>query len=147
MINTTTWSQILECQKSKTFTLFTVYFRHTIPSNYKCSVRIHKIACPNLGPFSRRLEMSLCQPSRGLLHFLFLGYREERGSKEREIGSIFHMLCPRYIRPLTPTAPLQRLGYARSLDLYLSRRQCTSRFRCTQLFNTTLPSFYITEIC
>ena len=76
-------SQILECQKSKNFTLFTVYFRHTILSNYRCSVRIHQIAGPNPGPFSRRLEMCLCQPSSGLLPFLFLGYREEWGSKER----------------------------------------------------------------
>ena len=73
--------------------------------------------------------------------FSFLGYREEWGSKEREIGSVFHMLCPRYMWPLTPTALLQPLGYAGSLDLYLSRRRCNSRFRCTQLFNTTLPSF------
>ena len=42
--------------------------------------------------------------------------------------------------PLTPTALLQPLGYAGSLDLYLSRRRCNSRFRCTQPFNTTLPS-------
>ena len=51
----------------KTFTLFTVNFRHTIPSDYRCSVRIHKIAGSNPGPFSRRLEMSLCQPSSGRL--------------------------------------------------------------------------------
>ena len=37
--------------------------------------------------------------------------------------------------------PLQPLGCAGSLDLYLSRRQCNSRFRCTQLFNTTLYFF------
>ena len=61
----------------KTFALFTVYFRQTIPSNYRCLVRIHKIAGPNPGPFSRRLEMSLCQPSSGWLPSLFLGYREE----------------------------------------------------------------------
>ena len=40
-----------------------------------------------------------------------------------------------------PHCPLQPLSYAGSLNLYLSRRRCTSRFRCTQLFNTTLPSF------
>ena len=39
-----------------------------------------------------------------------------------------------------PHCPLQPLGYAGSLDLYLSRRQSNLRFRCTQLFNTTLPS-------
>ena len=86
---------------------------------------------------SERLEMSLCQPSRGWLPFLFWVI----GSKERETGSVYHMLCPRYIEPLNPTAPQQPLGYAGSLDLYLSLRRCNSRFRCTQLFNTTLPSF------
>ena len=102
-------SPILKCKMSKTFTLFTVYFRHTIPNDYRCSFRIHKIAGQNPGPFSRRLEMSLCQPSCGW------------GSKEREIGSVFHMLCPRYIGPLIPLLPY-------SLGLYLSRRWCNSRF-------------------
>ena len=60
-------SQILKCHRSKTFTLFTVYFRHTIPRDYRCSVRKHKLAGPNPGPFSRRLEVSLCQPSSGWL--------------------------------------------------------------------------------
>ena len=50
---------------------FAVYFRQTIPSDYRCSVRIHKIAGPIPGPFSKRLEMSLCQPSSGWLPFLF----------------------------------------------------------------------------
>ena len=129
-------SQIPKCQMSKTFTLFTVYFGHTIQSDKRCLVRIHKIAGPNLGPFSRRLETSLRQPSSGWLPFLFWVI-----GKQRETGSVFHMLCPRYIGPLTPTAPLQPLGYAGSLDLYLSRRRCNSRFRCIQLFYTTLPSF------
>ena len=73
MINTTMGSQILKCQMSKTFTLFMVYFRRTIPSDYRCSVRIYNIAGPNPNPepFSRRLEMSLCQPSSGWLPFLF----------------------------------------------------------------------------
>ena len=135
-------SQILKCQMSKTFTLFTVYFRHTIPSDYRCSVRIHKIADPNPGPFSGRLEMSLCLPSSGWLPFLFWVIEKNKAAK-REIGSVFHMLCPRYIGSLTPTAPppLQPLGYAGSLHLYLSRRRYNSRFRCTQLFNTTLPFF------
>ena len=69
VINTTMGSQILKCQMSKTFTLFTVYLRYTITSDYRCSVRIHKIAGSNPGPFSRRLEMSLCQPSSGWLPF------------------------------------------------------------------------------
>ena len=134
-------SQILKCQMSKTFTLFTVYFRHTIPSDFRCSVRIHKIAGPNPGPFSRRLEMSLCQPSSGWLPFLFWVTKKNEAAKREKFGVVYHILCPRYIGSLTPTAPLQPQGYAGNLDLYLSRRRCNSRFRCTQLFNTTLPYF------
>ena len=40
-----------------------INFRYTIPSDCRCSVRVHKIAGPNPGPISRRLEMSLGQPS------------------------------------------------------------------------------------
>ena len=60
-----------------------------------------------------------------------------RQQREREIGSVFHMLCPRSIGPLTPPPPPPPPHYSH----YLSRRLCNSRFRCTQLFNTTLPSF------
>ena len=104
MIITTMGPQVLKCQMSRAFTLFAVYFRHTIPSDYRCSVRIHNIAGPNPGPFSRRLEMSLCQPSSGWLPFLFWVIGKSEAAK-REICAVFHMLCPRYIWPLTPLPP------------------------------------------
>ena len=131
-------SQILICQMSKTFTLFTVYFKHTIPSDYRCSARIRlrvRIRDRSAGDW----KCLSVNPAVDVA-FSFLSYMEEGGSKEREFGSVFHMLCPRYIGPLTPTAPLQPLGYAGSRDLYLSRRRRNSRFLCTQLFNTTLSS-------
>ena len=137
MINTTMGSKILKCQMSKTFTLFTVSFRHTIPSDYRCSVRIHKIAGPNPEPFSRRLEMSLCQPSSGWLPFVFWTIGKNEAAKGEKMAPYF--IC--FVQD-TLSLWLQPLGYAGSLDLYLSRRRCNSRFRCTQLFNTTtLQSF------
>ena len=112
VINTTMGSQILKCQMSKTFTLFTVYFRHTIQSDYRFSVRIHKIAGPNSGPFSRRLEMSLCQPSSGWLPFPFWVIGKNEAAKREKLAPYFIiMLCPGYNGPLIPTAPpLQPLG-------------------------------------
>ena len=128
-------SQILKCHMSKKITL-------QFTSEIQCSVRIHKIAGPNPGPFSRRLEMSLCQPSSGWVPFL--GYRGKWGSKEWEKER--NWLCISYALSKKhwasdPHCPLQPLGYAGSLDLYLSSRRCNSRFLCAQLFNTTLPSF------
>ena len=82
-------SQILKCQMSKTFTLFTVYFRHTIPSDYRCSVRIHKIAGPNPGPLSRRPEMSLSQPSSGWLPFLFCVIGKNEAAKREKLAPYF----------------------------------------------------------
>ena len=118
-------SQILKCQLSKTFTLFTVYFRNTIPSDYRCSVRIHKTASPNPEPFSRRLEMSLCQPSSGWLPFLCWVIGINEIAKREKLAPYFICfvqdtmgLCP----PLPAPPLLQPLGYAGSLDLYLSRR-------------------------
>ena len=73
----------------KTFTLFTVYFRHTIPSAYRCSVRIHKIAGPNPGLFSRRLEMSICQPSSGWLPFLFYVIGKNEAAKRDKLAPYF----------------------------------------------------------
>ena len=89
MIITTMGPQILKCQMSKTITLFAVYFRNTIPSDYICSVRIHKIAGPNPGPFSRRLEMSLCQPSSGWLPFLFWGIGKNEAAKREKFAPYF----------------------------------------------------------
>ena len=89
VINTTMGSQILKYLMSKTFTLFTVYFRHTILSDYRCSVRIHKIAGPNPGPFSRRLKMSLCQPSSGWLPFLFWVIEKNEAAKREKLAPYF----------------------------------------------------------
>ena len=81
-----------KCQMSKTFTLFTVYFRHTIPSDYRYSIRMHKIVGPNPGPFSRRLEMSLCQPSRGWLPFLFWIIGKNEAAKREKLTRIPYAL-------------------------------------------------------
>ena len=89
MITTTMGSQILKGQMSKIFTLFTVYFRHTIPSDYRCSIRIHKIAGPNPGPFSRRLKMSLCQLSSEWLPFLFWVLGKNEAAKREELAPYF----------------------------------------------------------
>ena len=130
----------------KTFTLFTVYFKHTIPSDYICSVRIHKITGPNPGPSSRRLEMSLCQPSSGWLPILFWFIGKNEAAKREKLAPYFICfvqdtlgLCPPSPspHPLPPRATRLR----GSLDLYLSRRRYNSRFRYTELFNTTLPIF------
>ena len=83
MINTTMGSKILKCQISKTFTLFTVNFRHTIPSDYRCSVRIHKIADPNPGTFSRRLEMSVNPAVDGFLFFFLVIGKNETAKREK----------------------------------------------------------------
>ena len=85
MIITTMGPQILKCQMSKAFTFFAVYLRHTIPSDYRCSVRIHKIA----GPFSRRLEMSVCQPSSGWLPFLFWVIGKNEAAKREKFAPYF----------------------------------------------------------
>ena len=61
----------------------------TIPNDYRCSVRIHKIADPNPGPFSRRLEMSLCQPSSGWLPFLFWVIEKNEAAKREKLASYF----------------------------------------------------------
>ena len=140
IINTTMGSQILKCQMSKTFALFTVYFRHTIPSDYRCSIRIHKIAGPNPGPFSWRLKMSLCQPRSGWLPFLFWVIGKNEAAKGDNWLRISYALSKIHWAS-DPHRPLQPLDCAGSLDLYLSRRQCNSRFRCTQLSNTTLHLF------
>ena len=89
MINTTMGSLILECQMSKTFTLFTVYFRRTIPSDYKCSVRIHKIVGPKSGQFSKRLQMSLCIPSSGWVTFLFWVKGKNEAAKREKLAPYF----------------------------------------------------------
>ena len=129
-------SQILKCKISKT--LLCLQFISDIQSRVITDARLEYI----------KLRVRIRDRSAGdwkclsvMVAFSFLGCREKLGSKERETGSAFHMLCPRYIGPLTPTAPLQPQGCAGILDLYLSRRQCNSRFRCTQLFNTTLHLF------
>ena len=72
MINPTMGSKILKCQTSKTLTLFTVYFRH-----------------PNPGPFSRRLEMSLCQPSSGWLPLLFWVIGKNKAAKREKLAPYF----------------------------------------------------------
>ena len=58
---------------------------------------MHRTAGSNLGPCSRPLKLSLCQPSSRWVPFLF---RKEEGSEGRGIGSAFHMLCPKYSGPL-----------------------------------------------
>ena len=55
--------RILKFQMSKTFTLCIIYFRRTVPSDWRCSIIPYKIANPTPRPFSRRLEMFLCQSS------------------------------------------------------------------------------------
>ena len=87
MINTTKGFQIIKCQMSKTFILFTGYFRHTILNDYRCSVRIHKIAGPNTGPFgsAKTPLLTVQQPignvflstQQWMSAFSVLGYREE----------------------------------------------------------------------
>ena len=142
VINTTMGSQILKCQISKTCTLFTVYFRHTISSDYRMLVIIHKIAGPNPGPFSRRLEMSLCQRSSGWFLFLFfLDIGKNEAAKREKLAPYFICFVQDTLGLWPHCPPLQPLGYAGNLDLYLSRRWCNSRFLCTQLFNSTLLLF------
>ena len=134
-------SQILKSEMSKTFILC-LQFTSDIQSQVITDARLECIRLRVRIRDRSAGEMSLCQPSSGWLPFLFWVIGKNEGAKrKKEIGSVFHLLCPRYIGPLTPTAPLQPLGYVGSFDLYLFLRQCNSRFRCTKLFNTTLPSF------
>ena len=80
---------------------------------------------------------------RWMVAFSFLGYWEEWDSKERNWLRIPYALSKIHWAS-EPQCPLQPLGYAGPLPI---RRRCNSRFRCTQLVNTTPPSFfYITEI-
>ena len=133
VINTTMGSQILKWQMLETFILFTIYFRHTIPSDYRCSVRIHKIAGPNPGPFSRRLEMSLSVQQR----MVAWGSNERNWLRISFALSMIHWASDPHSQPPPPPPPPRHTH----TDLYLSRRRCSPRFHCTQLFNTTLPSF------
>ena len=55
-----------------------------------------------LGCAMRRLENSLCQPSRKWVPFSNKG---RISSERRGMGSAFHQLCPRYSGTLAPTAP------------------------------------------
>ena len=51
--------------------------------------RLDKIAGPNPGPFSRRLEMSLCQPSSGWLSFLFWVIGKNEAAKREKLAPYF----------------------------------------------------------
>ena len=59
----------------------------------------------------------------------YIRLRSESGTVQQETGNV------------SLSTQQWMVGYAGSLDIYLSRRWCNSRLRCTQLFNTTLPSF------
>ena len=65
-------SQILKCQMSKTFTLFTVYFRHTILSDkntYNCG--------SESGTVQQATGNVSLSTQQWMVAFSYLGYREE----------------------------------------------------------------------
>ena len=70
-------------------------------SSQRRSVIVQNVAGSNPGWASRQVEN--CQPSSKWVPFLDqgrMGKQERRGT-----GSTFHMLCPRYNKPLTPIVP------------------------------------------
>ena len=68
-----------------------IYFVYSLfqTSDYGCSAGIHKIAGPNPGLFSRRLEMSLFQPSSGWLPFLFWVIGKNEAAKREKLAPYF----------------------------------------------------------
>ena len=57
------------------------------------------------GTEGRRLDPSLGQQTTEISANLAVnGYHVKSGSERRGMGSVFHILCPRYSGPLTPTA-------------------------------------------
>ena len=107
------------------------------------SIILYKIAGPNSGPFSRRPEMSFCQPSNSGCPFSSQGRIVQQ--RERNGLHISYSLS-KINKASDPTAPYSHEA-TREAFTFTYPAGGVIHVCCMQPFNTTLPSFCSTEIC